>query len=169
MKNKILIFVSIIVLLAIATTSIFLLNRDNSLDNPIVIGGQRDSHGCLGPAGYSWNETEKGCVREWEIGELRYQVNSFQSCVDSGYLVMESSPRQCKTTSGRTFIEEIEERINSCDEDNRPTICTMDFVPVCGYFEESIQCIKEPCGQTYSNGCMACSDEKVDYWIDGEC
>jgi len=38
-----------------------------------VIGGQRDEHGCLIAAGYSWNETEEKCVREWEQGEDRYQ------------------------------------------------------------------------------------------------
>ncbi|MBN2096320.1 hypothetical protein JW752_02870 [Candidatus Peregrinibacteria bacterium] len=34
-----------------------------------LIGGQRDEHGCLGPAGYSWNETVQACVREWELDE----------------------------------------------------------------------------------------------------
>lgn len=32
-----------------------------------VIGGQRDEHGCLGPAGYSYNKTLDVCLREWEI------------------------------------------------------------------------------------------------------
>lgn len=31
-----------------------------------VIGGQRDEHGCLGPAGYSWCETKNKCLRIWE-------------------------------------------------------------------------------------------------------
>lgn len=31
------------------------------------IGGQRDEHGCLGPAGYSWNENIGACIREWEL------------------------------------------------------------------------------------------------------
>jgi len=42
-------------------------------NNSQIVGGQRDEHGCLGPAGYSWNETENKCVREWETGEERYQ------------------------------------------------------------------------------------------------
>ena len=41
-----------------------------------LIGGQKDSHGCLIPAGYSWNATERKCVREWEKGEGRYQNKS---------------------------------------------------------------------------------------------
>lgn len=39
-----------------------------------LIGGQRDEHNCLVPAGYSWNESEQRCVREWETNaSLRYQ------------------------------------------------------------------------------------------------
>jgi len=33
------------------------------------IGGERDEHGCLGPAGYTWDEDTGACVREWEIDE----------------------------------------------------------------------------------------------------
>lgn len=31
-----------------------------------VIGGQKDEHGCLGPAGYSWCESKQICLRPWE-------------------------------------------------------------------------------------------------------
>jgi hypothetical protein len=33
---------------------------------PQIIGGQRDAHGCLGPAGYSWCESKNKCLRIWE-------------------------------------------------------------------------------------------------------
>ena len=36
-------------------------------------------------------------------------VHSFQECVDAGFPVMESYPRQCATNDGRHFVEEIEE------------------------------------------------------------
>ncbi|MBR9705353.1 hypothetical protein GOV12_08115 [Candidatus Pacearchaeota archaeon] len=38
------------------------------LDDP-QIGGNRDSFGCLSPAGYSWNESVGSCIREWELSE----------------------------------------------------------------------------------------------------
>ena len=38
-----------------------------------IIGGDKDEHGCLVAAGYSWNESEQKCVREWETSESRYQ------------------------------------------------------------------------------------------------
>lgn len=31
------------------------------------IGGQRDEHGCLNPAGYTYNKTVGACVKEWEL------------------------------------------------------------------------------------------------------
>jgi len=30
-------------------------------------------------------------------------------------------------------------------------------------------CFKAPCADTYSNSCVACLDEKVSYWIKGNC
>jgi len=33
---------------------------------PELIGGQKDVHGCLIPAGYSWCEVKQKCLRVWE-------------------------------------------------------------------------------------------------------
>ncbi len=30
------------------------------------IGGETDEYGCLVATGYTWNETQQVCVREWE-------------------------------------------------------------------------------------------------------
>ncbi|HOX10857.1 MAG TPA: Gmad2 immunoglobulin-like domain-containing protein [Candidatus Moranbacteria bacterium] len=35
------------------------------------------------------------------------RVNSFEACVDAGYPVQESFPRQCTTPSGKNFVEDI--------------------------------------------------------------
>lgn len=34
-------------------------------------------------------------------------VNSFEECVEAGYPVMESYPRQCRTSDGRSFVETV--------------------------------------------------------------
>jgi len=31
-----------------------------------LVGNDRDAHGCIGSAGYSWSEAEQKCVRPWE-------------------------------------------------------------------------------------------------------
>ncbi len=33
------------------------------------IGGDKDDHGCLVGAGYSWNESVTACIREWELDQ----------------------------------------------------------------------------------------------------
>ena len=30
------------------------------------VGADRDAHGCIGSAGYSWSESANKCVRPWE-------------------------------------------------------------------------------------------------------
>jgi hypothetical protein len=47
--------------------------------------------------------------------------------------------------------------------------CIALYAPVCGWFDDSIQCVKYPCAETYSNSCFACMDEKVEYYTEGEC
>ncbi len=33
---------------------------------PQIVGGDRDEHGCIGSAGYSWCELKQKCLRVWE-------------------------------------------------------------------------------------------------------
>ena len=51
----------------------------------------------------------------------------------------------------------------------RSDACTLEFQPVCGFFKESVQCIKAPCAIDAGNPCQACADENVAYWVEGEC
>lgn len=32
----------------------------------LIVGGDRDEHGCIGSAGYSWCEAKQKCIRVWE-------------------------------------------------------------------------------------------------------
>lgn len=38
-------------------------------------------------------------------------IQSFEDCVEAGFAVMESYPRQCRTSDGRLFAEEIEVQV----------------------------------------------------------
>ncbi|WP_428310489.1 peptidase [Hydrocarboniphaga sp.] len=42
---------------------------------PPVVGGDRDAHGCIGSAGYSWCAREALCVRPWELAGQRGFAN----------------------------------------------------------------------------------------------
>lgn len=47
-----------------------LLIFQKSVTNPepqnLMVGGDRDAHGCIGSAGYSWCEIKSKCLRIWE-------------------------------------------------------------------------------------------------------
>lgn len=43
-------------------------------------------------------------VAYWLFGPVS-KISSFEDCVNAGYPIMESYPRQCKTPDGRTFTE----------------------------------------------------------------
>ena len=36
------------------------------LDDDMLVGGDRDEYGCIGSAGYLWDEEAQACVRPWE-------------------------------------------------------------------------------------------------------
>jgi len=79
------IIISIIIILII-TVLILLINNSplkqiiNKIDKSEqipdnqLIGGQRDEHGCLGPAGYTYDEDIQACIRTWELDDIQKQV-----------------------------------------------------------------------------------------------
>jgi hypothetical protein len=79
------------------------------------IGGDKDAHGCLIAAGYSWCPSTEKCQRMWEeyCPEFADQyrganITSFAECVAAGNPVMESYPRRCNA-QGQTFVEDFTE------------------------------------------------------------
>lgn len=65
-----------------------------------LVGGDRDSHGCIASAGYRWSEVLKDCIRIWEVGER----------IDNGdkkvYVVFakDSAKAEIYTDNGRCII-----------------------------------------------------------------
>lgn len=59
-------------------------NESDPIDTPPMIGGDRDEYGCLGSAGYEWDEEINACIRNWELDES--QRKAARIAVDSiGY------------------------------------------------------------------------------------
>ena len=87
-------------------------------------------------------------------------IDSFQDCVDAGNPVMESYPRQCRTQDGRVFVENVsDEGVHQCTPDEKQAdVCTREYRPVCG-----------DNGETYSNGCVACSSGEIENYTMGSC
>jgi hypothetical protein len=57
-----------------------------------------------------------------------------------------------------------------CKPDQRGAqFCYELYAPVCGWYNQTVKCIKYPCGADYANNCFACSDVNVEYYSEGEC
>ncbi len=62
MKKNLWLLAVIVVLIA---GGLFIYKEAVAPANPIV-GGDRDVHGCIGSAGYSWCDAKQSCIRPWE-------------------------------------------------------------------------------------------------------
>ncbi|MBN2052124.1 DUF333 domain-containing protein [Candidatus Woesearchaeota archaeon] len=84
-------------------------------------------------------------------------------CVEGSEVITYTGDNGCKHTTckARTYCKP--------DQRGENIACTMEYMPVCGWFNQSIQCVKYPCAATYGNKCTACADSKVAYWTEGEC
>ncbi len=56
-------------------------------------GSDRDSHDCIGSAGYTWSEVKKECVRVFEAG-VRLNAAAGQDSTMSSFLVFSSDSSQ---------------------------------------------------------------------------
>lgn len=51
-------------------------------------GSDRDAHGCIGSAGYSWSKVRGACIRLWEEGTALTPVTETENPVLVGYVVL---------------------------------------------------------------------------------
>jgi putative hemolysin len=107
-----------------------------------------------------------------ECLDKNYVKRDLEECKLIKYsCVNEMEPFSDEYGCGCKKIEIIpEEKLKAVDcIQPRSQACTKEYMPVCGWFNQSIQCIKYPCAGEYGNKCMACADEKVAYWTEGKC
>lgn len=55
--------------LTICALSLTLLACTKTQENHAIVGNDRDAHGCIGSAGYSWCEKTAKCERPWELAK----------------------------------------------------------------------------------------------------
>ena len=163
----------IILVLILITASTIIIRNGKQKE---LIGGQRDEYGCLLAAGYTWNETLEVCLREWEIqGDdrqiLEYAMN--HTSKEYGLTVVNISQSICEEKEcfiveydilGREkTIDVFADSKTYCSEEQRgPGVhCIQVWEPVCGFGEFG--------NKTFSNSCMACLNESVLSYVEGEC
>lgn len=46
---------------------------------PVRVGADKDTHGCIASAGYSWCEAKRQCVRAWELPPVPNEGESLEA------------------------------------------------------------------------------------------
>jgi hypothetical protein len=62
---------------------------------------------CLGTGGF--------LIYRSLTGEKPLEASTFQECLEAGYPILESYPRQCQTPEGQTFVEDIGNILEKAD------------------------------------------------------
>ena len=65
MQRKIIV-ITLITLAMIVLSGCFIQSCNSSNSNEPMPGSDRDAHGCIPSAGYSWCEAKQKCLRVWE-------------------------------------------------------------------------------------------------------
>jgi hypothetical protein len=99
-----------------------------TVPTPQLIGGQTDKHGCLGPAGFSWNETRQQCVREFSgevqlaSGTMMVNVSdpnwrdklTFSTPISTDIRCIDSDNGKDYFTSGKVYVQGKNPMMDSC-------------------------------------------------------
>lgn len=105
-KIKIILIIGLTILLILGLVAFLFMEYKRG----IIIGGDKDAHGCLIAAGYSWCPSTEKCQRMWEEYcvefKEQFRIKSFEDCAKVTGTVMESYPRQCNDGT-QTWVEEI--------------------------------------------------------------
>jgi hypothetical protein len=101
-------------ILSLSSLSACSLNKNNGVEEksgqinqPNIVGADRDEHGCIASAGYSWCEIKQKCLRIWE-----------EKCEEGGLEVNESVSSE-KLGIKVSYYSSTENKTGSKVEDNR--------------------------------------------------
>jgi hypothetical protein len=117
-------------------------DSDQTETSPTIVGGDRDEHGCIGSAGYTWCEIRGKCLRTWEekcaiVKEPIESNVSKISCEKSGGVwffdnnvceINSLSQSECVARGG-----EFNECASACRHDPKAEMCTMQCVLTCTF------------------------------------
>ena len=66
-------------------------NTKNKKAESNAVGNDKDEHGCIASAGYTWSEVQKDCIRLWEKG---VRMESVADKENTAYIVFASDSLQ---------------------------------------------------------------------------
>ena len=164
MDKKLLFLLIISIALLLVVPSFANSNETTLINTGPSVGGDRDEHGCIPSAGYTWCEEKQKCLRVWEEECPSLEKDNPNRIQNRNCVCTKEYEPVCGK-NGETYgnacmanCEQVEIAYRGKCKDPSPNcICTMEYAPVCGVN-----------GRTYGNACAA-NCEKVEIAYKGEC
>ena len=82
--------------LTLALTALLALACSAQPEQNAMVGNDRDTHGCIASAGYTWSSVRQACIRLWEEGTALTPVIEVENPVLVGYVVRSANGEQAE-------------------------------------------------------------------------
>jgi len=105
---------------------------------------------------------------DYNSGTKTY-VNKNPNCIINFLCTANKRAFHDECGCGCELVSPSGEQIYCTAHDREAQACFDIYSPVCGWFSQSIQCLRYPCAQVFSNSCFACMDNRVEYYTNGAC
>lgn len=71
-------------------------SSNQSTDSLARIGGDKDKHGCLSAAGYTWSQLRGECIRPFEDGIALHTLNTSSTYQTAAYILIDSVKKEAE-------------------------------------------------------------------------
>ena len=83
--------ISCVLLICVSALFISCGSSKNNNKEGMMTGNDKDEHGCIASAGYTWSEVQKDCIRLWEKG---VRMESIADTTKTAYLIFSPDSAQ---------------------------------------------------------------------------
>lgn len=127
-----------------------------------VVGNDKDEHGCIASAGYSWCEEKQKCLRVWEENCTAEVAPECVTVADCGLgaascvngVCSQYDEHGCVPDGGYTWCEEKQKCIRAWEEECAVQETGVECTTVADCGEGAASCVNGKCSQYDEHGCV---------------
>jgi hypothetical protein len=99
--------------------------RDEPASTDQLNGADRDEHGCIGSAGYTWSVVKNSCIRIWEAGTPFIEYDVATGVTDSSstsYIVLSDDKQKAEAFFGSTDMPVLMDALPVMEGETMPVL-----------------------------------------------
>jgi hypothetical protein len=127
-----------------------------TMQQSVLVGADRDEHGCILSAGYSWCEATSSCIRSWEHG-ISNEEDFAKMCTPQSRTVAvggDADKHGCRPSAGFQWCKSLSSCIRSWEHGIRSD---QAFAAQCGHGPSEALAVRDADQQMLSSGTRQCN------------